>query len=118
MTMENKESLIESFSKRVISLKDEMLGDKQGYVLFAYNEAEDSRGQENIFVSNGRFGNVAEMIFACMKSDPALANIMTAAVNAYSQSRMMEMVMKSETPADEQDAANIGTKKRRTKKVN
>lgn len=102
----------------VISLKDEMLGDKQGYVLFAYNEAEDDRGQENIFVSNGRFGNIAEMFFACMKSDPALANIMTAAVNAYSQSRMMEMAMKSDTPADKQDAANIGTKKRRTKKVN
>lgn len=116
MTMENKESLIERFAKGVNSLKDEMLGDKQGYILFAYNEAEDGRGQENIFVSNGRFGNVAEMFFACMKSDPALANIMTAAVNAYSQSRMMEMAMKSETPADEQDAANVSTKK--TKHVN
>ena len=114
--MKNTEPLIEKLAKGVDSLKGEMLGDKQGYVLFAYNEAESGRGQENIFASCGKFGNIAEMIFACMKSNPALANVMTAAVNAYSQSRMMEMAMKSEIPADEQDAANVGTKKR-TKKV-
>lgn len=115
--MENKEILIEKFAKSVDSLKNEMLDDKQGYILFAYNE-RDGKGQENVFASCGKFGNFAEMLFACMKSNPALANIMMAAVNAYAQSRVIDAAMKSETPANEQDAANISMKKKRTKKAN
>lgn len=112
--MEKTESLIEKFAKGVDALGSEVLGDKQGYILFAYNDV-DKNGQENIFSSCGRFGNFAEMLFACMKSNPALANIMMAAVNAYAQNRMMETAIKNEAPAVEQEASK--KKKRRTKKL-
>jgi hypothetical protein len=110
--MEKTESLIEKFAKGVDALRDGMLDDKQGYILFAYNDV-DKNGQENIFSSCGRFGNFAEMLFACMKSNPALANIMMAAVNAYAQNRMMESQI-NEAPV-EQEASD--KKKRRTKKL-
>lgn len=114
--MEKTEPLIEKFAKSVDSLKNEMLDDKQGYILFAYNE-EEGKGQENIFASCGKFGSFAEMLFACMKSNPALANIMMAAVNAYAQSRVIDAAMQSETPVDAGIAENVSRKKRRNKIV-
>lgn len=103
METKKTESKTEQFVKAVDSLSTNLLaGEKQGYVLFTYNEEEN--GQENSFMSRGKINRIAECLFSCMKQNPMLANVVVAASNALVQSRVLESQMKGELPATPEEA--------------
>jgi hypothetical protein len=109
--MENKkeESKIEKFSKAIDQLSTEVFDEQQGYLLFAYGELEEGKS-ENTFASRGKLSSMAECLYACMKQNEILANIVIAASNAIVQGRMMEAQIQ------QQAMESTTTKKKRTRK--
>lgn len=114
MKTKKTEPQIENFTKGVDSLGTELLNNNGGYVLFAYNELGEKE-QENAFASNGKLNNIAECMYACMKANPMLANVVIAASNAIMQNRMLEAQMNAEQPVATDGAKGAGKKK--SKKV-
>ena len=110
METKKEESKIEQFSKAIDQLSAEVFDDKQGYLLFAYGELEEGKS-ENTFASRGKLSNMAECLYACMKQNEMLANIVIAATNAIVQGRMMEAQIMQEAME-----ATATTKKKRTRK--
>ena len=110
METKKEESKIEKFSKAVDQLSTEVFDDKQGYLLFAYGELGDGKA-ENVFTTQGKLGGIAECLYACMKQNEMLANIVIAATNAIVQGRMMEAQIMQEAME-----ATATTKKKRTRK--
>ena len=111
METKREESKIEQFSKAIDQLSSEVFDKKQGYILFAYEEIDNDKA-ENTFASRGKLGSMAECLYACMKKNEILANVVIAASNAIVQNRMMEaqimqQAMEAEAPT---------TKKKRTRK--
>lgn len=109
--MENKkeESKIEKFSKAIDQLSTEVFDEQQGYLLFAYGELEEGKS-ENTFASRGKLSSIAECLYACMKQNEVLANVVIAASNAIVQGRMMEAQIQ------QQAMESTTTKKKRTRK--
>lgn len=109
--MENKkeESKIEKFSKAIDQLSTEVFDEQQGYLLFAYGELEEGKS-ENTFASRGKLSSMAECLYACMKQNEILANVVIAASNAIVQGRMMEAQIQ------QQAMESTTTKKKRTRK--
>lgn len=89
-------SQIEMFTQNVESLGTELLNEDKGYLMFVYNEMENGN-TESVFASRGKLNCIAECLFACMKQNPVLANVVIAASNAVVQSRMMEAKITEET---------------------
>lgn len=109
METKKEESKIEKFSKAIDQLSTEVFDDKQGYILFAYGELENGN-TESSFASRGKLSCMAECLYACMKQNEMLANIVIAASNAIVQGRMMEAQIQQQA----MEAAT--TKKKRTRK--
>ena len=110
METKKEESKIEKFSKAIDQLSAEVFDEKQGYILFAYGELENGN-TENSFASRGKYTCMAECLYACMKQNEMLANIVIAATNAVVQGRMMEAQIQQEAME-----ATATTKKKRTRK--
>ena len=113
--MENKkeESKIEKFSKAIDQLSTEVFDEQQGYLLFAYGELEEGKS-ENTFASRGKLSSMAECLYACMKQNEILANVVIAASNAIVQGRMMEAQIQQQA----MDATTTTKKKRNRKPKN
>lgn len=111
METKKEESKIEKFSKAIDQLSAEVFDEKQGYILFAYGELENGN-TENSFASRGKYTCMAECLYACMKQNEMLANIVIAACNAIVQGRMMEAQIQQEAI----EASAPTTKKKRTRK--
>lgn len=111
METKKEESKIEKFSKAIDQLSTEVFDDKQGYLLFAYGELEEGKS-ENTFASRGKLSNMAECLYACMKQNEMLANIVIAATNAIVQGRMIEAQIQQQA----MEAEAPTTKKKRTRK--
>lgn len=106
--METKTQL-EKFVEGVDSLSNELIDESKGYILFAYEENGDN--MQSAFTSKGKLNNIVECLYACMKQNPMLANVVIAASNGIVQSRVAEMQMPVEqNPAPE-------TKKSKRKKI-
>ena len=88
--METKTQL-EKFVEGVDSLSNELIDESKGYILFAYEENGDN--MQSAFASKGKLNNIAECLYACMKQNQMLANVVIAASNGIVQSRMAEMQM-------------------------
>lgn len=110
METKKEESKIEKFSKAIDQLSTEVFDEQQGYLLFAYGELEDGK-LENTFASRGKLSSMAECLYACMRRDEMLANILIAATNAIVQGRMMEAQIQQQAME-----ATTTTKKKRTRK--
>jgi hypothetical protein len=93
--MKTKETPIEKFAKGVDSLGKKLLDEKQGYVMFCYSETEDGKIQSH-FSSKGKIIHNVECIYACMKTNPMLANIILAAGSAIAQNRLQQAVAEQE----------------------
>ena len=114
METKKEESKIERFTKAIDQLSTEVFDEKQGYILFAYGELENGN-TENSFASRGKYTCMAECLYACMKQNEMLANIVIAASNAIVQGRMMEAQIQAQ--AMEANAEKpVETKKKRTRK--
>ena len=87
--MRTKKSPIENFANQVDKVSNKHLTDEMGYLLFTYNQLEDGM-QENTFGVRGKLQNIAECLISGMKTNEALAHIITAAANAYGHMRMMQ----------------------------
>ena len=103
--METKTQL-EKFVEGVDSLSNELIDESKGYILFAYEENGDN--MQSAFTSKGKLNNIAECLYACMKQNQMLANVVIAASNGIVQSRMAEMQMQNPAPE---------TKKSKRKKI-
>lgn len=90
---------IEKFVEGVEKLRDKMMCDTKGCLVFAYEEDEDGI-QTNCFSAGGKLKNLAECIYSCMRRDLGLSHAIIAAANAVIQNQMMENQMNAETPAD------------------
>ena len=113
--METKKTEIERFVQSVESLSTNLLDDSKGYVVFAYNELENS--QENTFALKCKLHNMAECIYSCMTQNEGFANALIAAANAYVQNRYMAAAaLANEQAPEEAPAMKKGRK--RTKKTN
>lgn len=103
MTAKTKktEQQLKEFVEKVEELRSDLLNEKQGYILFAYDEVDD-KSQNNTFSFSGKFNCFAECLFTCMKSNPTLANLVLAASSAVAQSRVVEMneQMQQNTPKE------------------
>ena len=111
METKKEESKIERFTKAVDALSAEVFDDQQGFILFAYGELEDDK-LENSFASKGKLSSMAECLYACMKQNEMLANLVIAASNAIVQGRIMEQQIQQQA----MEAAEPKTKKKRTRK--
>jgi hypothetical protein len=113
--MENEQTKlqIEEFVDKVNALKEEMLRDKHGFVLFAYEEL-DKDTQSNSCSASGKLSRIAECFVSLMKSDPAIANVMIAAANAIVQRRVLE----SQILAEAQATTDTKKKTKKSKKTN
>lgn len=105
--METKK--IEEFMNKVNSLKAEMLGENNGFVIVGYEEIDD-KTQHNSFAVGGKLSCLAECFLSFMKSEPTMANVILAAASAIVQNRMVEAQILAE--------AKEPKKKRKTKKTN
>jgi hypothetical protein len=112
MIMEKKETQMMEFVNKVNLLKEEMLNENIGCLLFTYEKKDE--GQDSGFTATGNFANLAECLYTCMNKDQGLANIIIAASNAFVQRRVA--AMQAEMQAAE--TAETPKKKRRTKKAN
>lgn len=110
METKKTESQLDKFIKDVEALQKSQLKEGDGFVLFAYSELNNET-QENTFAINGRLNLIAECLYACMKNNPMLANIMIAAGNAIVQGRMIEAGIQAEASAQKEG------KKRNKKKL-
>ena len=108
--METKTQL-EKFVEGVDSLSNELIDESKGYILFAYEENGDN--MQSAFTSKGRLNNIAECLYACMKQNPMLANVVIAASNGIVQSRMAQM--QAEMPVTPEEA--IKPKRKRKKNI-
>lgn len=99
--MRTKKTTVEKFTEKVDALSAKLLDDKQGYVLFCFNEMED-KAMQSYFSSKGNISNIVECMYASMKSNPMLANMMMAACNAVTQVRMQEMAAQAEENTNEE----------------
>lgn len=111
METKKEESKIEKFSKAIDQLSAEVFDDKQGYLLFAYGELEEGKSENTFASRGGKLSSMAECLYACMKQNEMLANIVIAATNAIVQGRMMEAQIQQEAME-----ATATTKKKRTRK--
>lgn len=82
-------SQTEDFVKKVESLKKEMLGENDGFVLLTYSEI-DNANQQNSFAVSGKLNRIAECFVSFMKSEPTMANVILAAGSAIVQNRIVE----------------------------
>lgn len=98
METKQTEPQIENFVKHVDSLRGEMIGENQGYMLLAYEELENN-SQANSFSFTGKLNLVAECLYSCMKKNEILANVIVAAANALVQSRVIESRIQAEAAA-------------------
>lgn len=88
--MKTKEiSPIETFANQVDKVSNKFLNDEMGYLLFTYNHLESGM-QENTFGVRGKLANIAECLLSAMKSNEALAQVVSAAANAYGHMRMVQ----------------------------
>lgn len=101
---------IEKFVEGVEKLRDKMMCDTKGCLVFAYEEDEDGI-QTNCFSAGGKLKNLAECIYSCMRRDLGLSHAIIAAANAVVQNQMMENQMAAEAPAESKT-------KKKTKKLN
>ena len=101
METKKTESQLEKFVKDVNTLGAEILkDDDKGFILFAYNEL--GKGTiESTYAVRGNFIAIVETLFAHMKKDLALANVILAASNAYGHHRMLESQMHAEAQIKE-----------------
>lgn len=110
METKKTESQLEKFARDVDALGSEVLKDEnKGFILFAYNE-QDKGKIESTFAVRGKLNAIAETLFASMKQNLALANVILAASNAYGHHRMLEAQMNAEAQTKE-------TKGKKSKKV-
>lgn len=105
METKKAESQIDAFAKAVDSLSGDLLGENNGYILFAYG-ALGKGLQENTFSVRGKLNAIAESLYSFMKQNPALANVIIAATNAYAQHQVLETAMAAEPKSDKKQHIN------------
>ena len=102
METNKKESKIIAFADAVENLGKETLGENAGFMMFCY-EAKENGSQENNFMVKGKLGDIAESIYTFMKNNPALANVILAASNAYAHHQMMQSALANEVNEPKKD---------------
>ena len=86
---------VEKFTDKVEPWGDKLLGEKQGYIVLAFDELEDGT-TECGFLSKGKMTGMAECMFTCMSKNPMLEYVVMAAGNALAQTRMLQEQLQEE----------------------
>ena len=108
--METKELKIAKLVDDVKTLGEEIVDDTNGFLLLAYEKADNKLA--STFLSRGNFMSLIECLYANMKSDPMLSNVIMTASSLIAQDKLME----AQVQAAETEATKETVKPKRNRK--